>query len=769
MKYTLKTSKKPFFCIKDNVINTVNKDFIDFSGYLEKELMGRSLNEISRLLRIDTVVNLKDIEDKFQGYVFTKDYNAREVTIVCKHLEANNERRYYFREKPNSRIEDKMMFVTQICKNEKVGTAIWSFPDFVMLNCNNKFLKDFYQPYTQKEKCIGKYKREIVTGCEDNNIDEIWSTIKNTGESYHANELKHEDKVNGTSYWNLSLVPIYVDGNIKYIVENKWDITEKILGIELRDKQSKIIENQKKQLEAIIENMSDPLFIFDKSGKYININKAAREKASICKKLKNMGDSLKEVKYLSMDRKLIPKEKLPISRVLKGEKISGYKFIINYYNKFIYCDINGTPVYDNEGNFIAGILCCRDITEKIKNDNHIFIDKQYDILNRIIEELDLTVLRLSYPDLKLIDMNKKAYNFIKSENPAIDSIGSIKGINYKDVVDSFDKVYILKHIKDVIDRNETSYSKYRKFTISGEEKFINVIYQPIIGINNEILEIVAIGIDVTEEVKANREMKKSLKVQEEIFGNISHEMRTPLNVIFSAVQLFELYSKNEALYINKNKNNVDRNIHTIKKNCYRLSRTINNMLDLSKIKLGYFEVNLFNGNIVTMIKDIVKGVSEYFTDKEASIVFNTNIDEKIIAYDANNFCRVILNLISNAIKFSEDSVDISIEVRDKNDFVEIYVEDKGIGIEKSHLQDIFEKFKQVDKSFTRTSEGSGLGLYIAKSIVELHNGNISVKSELGEGSIFKIVLPVRLTKIDINRNNCFDREMINMEFSDIYS
>ncbi|WP_010239116.1 PAS domain-containing sensor histidine kinase [Clostridium arbusti] len=767
MKYTLKTSKKPFFCIKDNVINTVNKDFIDFSGYLEKELIGRSLNEISRLLRIDTVVNLKDIEDKFQGYVFTKDYNAREVTIVCKHLEANNERRYYFREKPNSRIEDKMMFVAQICKNDKVGTAIWSFPDFIMLNCNNKFLKDFYYPCTRREKCIGKYKKEIVTGCEDNNIDEIWSIIKNTGESYHANELKHEDKVNGTSYWNLSLVPIYVDGNIKYIVENKWDVTEKILGRELRDKQSKIIEHQKKQLEVIIENMSDPLLIFDKNGKYINVNKAGREKFSLCKNLKRLWDSLKEVEYLNMDGQLIQKKDLPAAMVLRGEKVSGYRMIIKDRNGAVYCETNGTPVYDSEGNFIAGILCSRDITEKIKNDNHIFIDKQYDILNRMIEELDLTVLRLSYPDLKLIDINKTAYNFIKSENPDIDSIDDIKGINYKDIVDSFDKVYVLEQIKAVIDRNETSYSKYRKFIISGEEKFINTIYQPMFGIHNEILEIVAIGIDVTEQIKANREMKKSLKVQEEIFGNISHEMRTPLNVIFSAVQLFELYSKNEALY--KNKNNVNRNIYTIKKNCYRLSRTINNMLDLSKIKLGYFEVNLFNGNIVTMIKDIVKGVSEYFTDKEASIVFNTNIDEKIIAYDANNFCRVILNLISNAIKFSEDSVDISIKVRDKNDFVEIYVEDKGIGIEKSHLQDIFEKFKQVDKSFTRTSEGSGLGLYIAKSIVELHNGNISVKSELGEGSIFKIVLPVRLTEININRNDCFDREMINMEFSDIYS
>lgn len=192
------------------------------------------------------------------------------------------------------------------------------------------------------------------------------------------------------------------------------------------------------------------------------------------------------------------------------------------------------------------------------------------------------------------------------------------------------------------------------------------------------------------------------------------------------------------------------------------------MVDLSRIKLGEFEVNLSNENIVSMLKSIVKDISEYFEDKEINIVFNTDIDEKIIAYDANNICRVILNLISNAIKFSPKSNEISIELRDKNDFVEISVKDEGIGIERNHLQYIFEKFKQVDKSFKRATEGIGIGLYIVKSIVELHYGNISVKSKLGEGSIFKISLPARVVETNNNKNIFPINEMIKAEFSDIY-
>lgn len=766
MKYTLKAIKKLFFCSNNNFITTVSRDFVDFSGYSEDELVGKSLNEIGILLRIYSVVNLEDIKDKFEGYMFTKRCNAREVTILCKYLEGSNKREYYFREKPNSRIENKMMFVAQICKNDKIGTAIWSFPDFVMLNCNNKFLKYFYPSYAKRENCIGKYKKEIVNGIEDDNIDKIWSAIKKTGDSYHVNEFKHEDEVNGTSYWNLIFVPIYVDGNIKYVVENKWDITEKILGRELRDKQSKIIENQKKQLEAIIENMEEPLLIVNKEGKYIDINKAARNKYPMYRNLSKAWESHGKIQYFDTDKKVIPKNNSIINRVLRGEKVSEFKSIIKYNNDSRYYNVNAVPVYDNEGNFIVGVICLHDITEKIENDNYMLIDKQYKILNRMIEELDLPVLRLSYPDLKLIDINKKAYDLLKLENPDIDSISSIKGMNYKDIVDSFDKDYIFEHVKNVMEKNKKSYSKYRKFIVFSEEKFINTIYQPVFGINNEVLEILAIGIDVTEEVMANREMKKTLKVQEEIFANLSHEMRTPLNVIFSAVQLFELYSNNKSLYGNKQK--LNRNIHSIKKNCYRLSRIINNMVDLSRIKLGYFQVNLSNENIVSMLKNMVKGISEYFEDKDVNIVFNTDIDEKIIAYDANNICRAILNLISNSIKFSENSGEIFIELRDKNDFIEIFVKDRGIGIEKGNLQHIFEKFRQVDKSFQRTTEGIGIGLYIVKSIVELHYGNMSVKSELGEGSIFKITLPARIVETNNNKNIFPINEMIKLEFSDIY-
>lgn len=149
--------------------------------------------------------------------------------------------------------------------------------------------------------------------------------------------------------------------------------------------------------------------------------------------------------------------------------------------------------------------------------------------------------------------------------------------------------------------------------------------------NGKALEIIDISTDITEEVKAKNEMKKIFKIQEELFANVSHELKTPLNVIFSTNQLMELYLKNRLFEANGEK--VSKDINIIKQNCYRLTKLINNIVDLSKIESGFFKLNLSNENIVEVIEDIVQSVSEYIKRKKISIIFDTNTEEKIIACD----------------------------------------------------------------------------------------------------------------------------------------
>ncbi|MFT5873936.1 MAG: signal transduction histidine kinase [Clostridium sp.] len=269
---------------------------------------------------------------------------------------------------------------------------------------------------------------------------------------------------------------------------------------------------------------------------------------------------------------------------------------------------------------------------------------------------------------------------------------------------------------------------------------------------------------------ANEKLIIANKAQGEFFVNIAHELKTPLNVIFATAQLFSMYCNSGSL--DDKKDSIIEHIGSIKQNSYRLSKLINNIVDIAKIEAGFFELNLSNENIVEVIEDIVMSVTHFTQYKGLNIIFDTDVEEKIIACDLENIDRIVLNLISNAIKFSDKGDEIFVDIKDKNEFVEISVKDNGIGIEEKDLDMIFDRFKQVNKSLSRNTEGTGVGLSLVKSIVELHGGSIHVESEFGKGSKFTVKLPsgkVLYENMIYSSNVRSENESIQAELSDIYS
>ncbi len=281
---------------------------------------------------------------------------------------------------------------------------------------------------------------------------------------------------------------------------------------------------------------------------------------------------------------------------------------------------------------------------------------------------------------------------------------------------------------------------------------------------NKLLEM-----DVTAEIKANKIMENTLKKQEELLVNISHELKTPLNVISATAQLLEMYYMDDSI-INK-KDIFIKYFKSIKLNTYRLSKLINNIVDSSKIEAGFFQLNLLNVNIVNVVEEIVMSVTSFVKIKGLNIIFDTDTEEKIIACDPEKIERIMLNLISNATKFSNDNGEIFVKVKDMNEWVEISVKDNGIGIEEKKLDIIFDRFEQADKSLSRNAEGTGIGLSLVKSIALLHGGSINVESEYGKGSKFTVTLPagaVAKENMIYDRNIKNKDERIRIEFSDVY-
>jgi signal transduction histidine kinase len=219
------------------------------------------------------------------------------------------------------------------------------------------------------------------------------------------------------------------------------------------------------------------------------------------------------------------------------------------------------------------------------------------------------------------------------------------------------------------------------------------------------------------------------------------------------------------------KEKMMRYLKMIKQNSYRLMRLINNLLDITKLDLGFYELNLVNVNAVELIEDIVMSVADYASSKNREVIFDTNVEEKFMALDPDKIERIILNLMSNSIKFTDEGDKIYVNFEDKEDYIEVKVKDTGIGIPEDKLNVIFDKFRQAQTLFRREHEGSGIGLYLVKQLVELHGGEISVNSTLGEGTEFVVKFPVRIIESN-NENFSYGIsnkiEKINIEFSDIY-
>lgn len=276
---------------------------------------------------------------------------------------------------------------------------------------------------------------------------------------------------------------------------------------------------------------------------------------------------------------------------------------------------------------------------------------------------------------------------------------------------------------------------------------------------------------IEEEKMIIDEMQKYDRLKTEFFSNISHELRTPLNVIFCAVQLMEMnLNSNESLV---KQGFVKKNVRSIRQNSLRLLRLVNNLIDITKIDAQSFEINRKNQDIVYVVREIVLSVADYVTNKGLKLVFQSEIKDKIMAFDEEKIERIMLNLLSNAIKFSPLGGSIFVDILDKEDGIAIRVRDMGVGIPSDRQKDIFQRFYQISPVNTRLREGSGIGLNLVKSLVELHQGEISVESDYGKGTTFIVELPGMLLREDAaKREEGKDRqeriENIRLEFSDIY-
>ncbi|MBO3444877.1 HAMP domain-containing sensor histidine kinase [Clostridium sp. CCUG 7971] len=253
-------------------------------------------------------------------------------------------------------------------------------------------------------------------------------------------------------------------------------------------------------------------------------------------------------------------------------------------------------------------------------------------------------------------------------------------------------------------------------------------------------------------------------------SNLIHEFKTPLNLIFSSMQLLNKKIDND----NISKGDISKYLNIINQNSYRMLKLVNNIVDDSKIDIGHDEYNPINHDIVSFIENICESIDSFIKLNNMTLIFDTDIEELVVAFDMEKIERIILNLISNAIKFrKEDEGNILLKISSDDEFVNIAVKDNGIGISKENIKKIFGKYVRLNDERSMIKEGTGIGLSLVESLVKLHNGSVSVNSSFGNWTEFIVKIPnIKSNKkleYSINSNELDRVEKIKIEFSDIYS
>nr|WP_295776983.1 PAS domain-containing sensor histidine kinase [uncultured Intestinibacter sp.] len=432
--------------------------------------------------------------------------------------------------------------------------------------------------------------------------------------------------------------------------------------------------------------------------------------------------------------------------------------------------------------YLVYTICFRDIIKRPNRNLYYNLLDEREKLKQNIEKIEEVNFNMEYYKIiyeqllknmpsgiiishkhKIMFVNNKVLKLFK-----LDSEENIINKNISDLIYKEDREKYDKTIKS-IDKNEKKESvihtrfSYNNVMFEAQEiRFYETVHQKTFQVS--IIDSIEDKIKL-EDAKRELQLRDVMeKTRDEVLSNISHEFKTPVNVIYSTVQIQDL---------NLQKGDYDKILEfnkLIKQNCNRLIRLINNFIDSTKLENNKVEIHKKRVNIVSITEDITMSVINFAKRQKIDVVFDAEQEELYCDIDIDQMERIMLNILSNAIKYNKPNGNIDVIVKDRKEKVYIDVIDSGIGIPKDRINTIFDRFERMENKNAVIKEGSGIGLSIVKKLVDALDGEINIESEVDKGTTVRLIF--KKSKNQNGIEEVYDisqhlEEKVNLEMSDI--
>jgi PAS domain S-box-containing protein len=490
---------------------------------------------------------------------------------------------------------------------------------------------------------------------------------------------------------------------------------------------TKVIHQERERLSAIIQGSEDAIISKTLDGIITSWNPSA-EKLFGYTESEMIGQTI--MKLIPLE--LSDEEPVIIERLKRGERVEHFETKrVSKTGELLDISLTISPVRNNEGIIVGASKIARNITTQKKAEQ--ILKDSVELFQTMADNVP-AMIWMSGKDKSNDYFNKAWLAFSGRTEEQESSEGWLQGVHPDD------KLKCIEIYKNALRDRKGFYSEYRLRRYDGQYRWIADNCVPRLSPSGEFAGFISACIDIDDQKRLEQRKDDFIKMA-------SHELKTPITSIKGYVQLLlVIYEEMNDEKLSASKGTVKSSLSTVSKQITKLTRLISDLLDMSRIETGKLDLNYSEFDPVLLVEETVQDIRH--TSSRHNIIIHNEFEGTLEA-DRDRIAQVLINLLTNAIKYSPSSDTIDVFIRGDNNSIAFSVADYGIGINKTEQVRIFERFYRVEGKNELTYPGFGIGLFIASEIVQRHQGTIQVKSEKDKGSVFTFKLPL-ITKQNVN-------------------